>query len=152
MFSSKWVKIFAVDAILQYLDGKNAINGMYRDTNFFPIFSQHAEFSFLLKERVCPLVIKLFSPSLKYRQGLQQQTSPTAAEKPYFPIVMRLLRIVYVLIKSYYSLLVCVFGDLSRLRKWILKPKEKKEKKIYSEAILCKMATTDWSMVYLRVS
>ena len=30
----------------------------------------HEEFRFLLKERVCPLVIKLFSPSIKYRAGL----------------------------------------------------------------------------------
>ncbi|XP_064632193.1 protein MON2 homolog isoform X2 [Lineus longissimus] len=75
-------------------------------TGFPDVFLNHPEFSFLLKERVCPLVIKLFSPSLKYRQGLPAPPSPTPVEKPYFPIVMRLLRIVSVLIKSYYSLLV----------------------------------------------
>ncbi|KAK3764746.1 hypothetical protein RRG08_009006 [Elysia crispata] len=70
------------------------------------IFTKHAEFSFMLKERVCPLVIKLFSPSLKYRQGLPPAPSPAPVEKPFFPIVMRLLRIVAVLIKNYYPLLV----------------------------------------------
>ncbi|XP_060551977.1 protein MON2 homolog isoform X2 [Ruditapes philippinarum] len=72
----------------------------------FPmIFSKHKEFSFLLKERVCPLVIKLFSPSLKYRQGIPSPPSPIPAEKPFFPIVMRLLRIVSSLIQFYYNLL-----------------------------------------------
>ncbi|KAL8578582.1 hypothetical protein ACOMHN_015038 [Nucella lapillus] len=71
-----------------------------------PIFSSHPEFSFVLKEKVCPLVIKLFSPSLKYRQGLPPPPSPAPVEKPFFPIVMRLLRIVSILIKNYYTLLV----------------------------------------------
>ena len=67
---------------------------------------QHPEFSFMLKEKVCPLVIKLFSPSLKYRQGLPPPPSPTPVEKPFFPIVLRLLRIVSILIRNYYALLV----------------------------------------------
>ncbi|KAK7101826.1 protein MON2 homolog [Littorina saxatilis] len=75
-------------------------------TSYPSIFSAHPEFSFMLKEKVCPLVIKLFSPSLKYRQGLPPPPSPAPVEKPFFPIVMRLLRIVSVLIKNYYSLLV----------------------------------------------
>ncbi len=75
----------------------------------FLFYLQHPEFSFLLKERVCPLVIKLFSPSLKYRPGAPTLPSPSPMEKPYFPIVMRLLRIVAVLIKHYYSLLVSNF-------------------------------------------
>ncbi|KAL0155498.1 hypothetical protein M9458_049761, partial [Cirrhinus mrigala] len=58
----------------------------------------HQEFSFLLKERVCPLVIKLFSPNIN-------ASSPAPVEKPYFPICMRLLRVVSVLIKHFYSLL-----------------------------------------------
>ncbi|KAJ8269820.1 hypothetical protein COCON_G00124270 [Conger conger] len=74
--------------------------------NDFPgVFLQHPEFSFLLKERVCPLVIKLFSPNIKFRQGLAAP-SPAPVEKPYFPICMRLLRVVSVLIKHFYSLLV----------------------------------------------
>uniref|UniRef100_A0A4W3HLZ4 Protein MON2 homolog n=1 Tax=Callorhinchus milii TaxID=7868 RepID=A0A4W3HLZ4_CALMI len=75
--------------------------------NDFPqVFLQHQEFSFLLKERVCPLVIKLFSPNIKFRQGTNAPSSPTPVEKPYFPICMRLLRVVSVLIKHFYSLLV----------------------------------------------
>uniref|UniRef100_A0A8C9ZVA3 Protein MON2 homolog n=1 Tax=Sander lucioperca TaxID=283035 RepID=A0A8C9ZVA3_SANLU len=75
--------------------------------NDFPgVFLQHQEFSFLLKERVCPLVIKLFSPNIKFRQGSSSAASPAPVEKPYFPICMRLLRVVSVLIKHFYSLLV----------------------------------------------
>ncbi|XP_077194777.1 protein MON2 homolog isoform X1 [Paroedura picta] len=75
--------------------------------NDFPqVFLQHQEFSFLLKERVCPLVIKLFSPNIKFRQGSGTSSSPAPVEKPYFPICMRLLRVVSVLIKQFYSLLV----------------------------------------------
>lgn len=76
--------------------------------NDFPgVFLQHQEFSFLLKERVCPLVIKLFSPNIKFRQGSSSSSaSPAPVEKPYFPICMRLLRVVSVLIKHFYGLLV----------------------------------------------
>uniref|UniRef100_A0A8C6YDN9 Protein MON2 homolog n=1 Tax=Naja naja TaxID=35670 RepID=A0A8C6YDN9_NAJNA len=75
--------------------------------NDFPqVFLQHQEFSFLLKERVCPLVIKLFSPNIKFRQGSGTSSSPAPVEKPYFPICMRLLRVVSVLIKQFYTLLV----------------------------------------------
>lgn len=74
--------------------------------NAFFFFFQHQEFSFLLKERVCPLVIKLFSPNIKFRQGSSTSSSPAPVEKPYFPICMRLLRVVSVLIKQFYSLLV----------------------------------------------
>lgn len=72
------------------------------------------EFSFLLKERVCALVIKLFSPNIKYRNtmppGVHQVTS---FDKPYFPISMRLLRVVSKLIQKYHSLLV---GDTYLLK------------------------------------
>ncbi|KAG1680890.1 Protein MON2 [Nymphon striatum] len=77
--------------------------------SFSSVFFNHPEFSFLLKERVCPLVIKLFSPNIKYRhqghihQPLGQQVP---ADKPYFPISMRLLRVVSVLIQNFYSLLI----------------------------------------------
>lgn len=77
---------------------------IYEKCFFF--FFQHQEFSFLLKERVCPLVIKLFSPNIKFRQGSSTSSSPAPVEKPYFPICMRLLRVVSVLIKQFYSLLV----------------------------------------------
>lgn len=76
-------------------------------TNFSSVFFQHPEFSFLLKERVCALVIKLFSPNIKYRSSIPasvQQATPL--DKPYFPISMRLLRVVSILIQRYHSLLV----------------------------------------------
>lgn len=63
-------------------------------------FFQHPEFSFLLKERVCPLIIKLFSPSIKHR------VSSSPLEKPLYPVAVRLLRIVSVLIEKFYTLLV----------------------------------------------
>ncbi|KAJ8914767.1 hypothetical protein NQ315_013270 [Exocentrus adspersus] len=76
-------------------------------TQFSVVFYKNAEFSFLLKERVCALVIKLFSPNIKYRSNVPsniQQATPF--EKPYFPISMRLLRVVSILIQKYHALLV----------------------------------------------
>ncbi|XP_014237162.1 protein MON2 homolog isoform X1 [Trichogramma pretiosum] len=76
-------------------------------TNFSSVFFKHPEFSFLLKERVCALVIKLFSPNIKYRNSVPasvQQATPL--DKPYFPISMRLLRVVSILIQKYHFLLV----------------------------------------------
>ncbi|XP_028146572.1 protein MON2 homolog [Diabrotica virgifera virgifera] len=76
-------------------------------TQFSSVFFKNTEFSFLLKERVCALVIKLFSPNIKYRSNVPsslQQATPF--EKPYFPISMRLLRVVSILIQKYHSLLV----------------------------------------------
>lgn len=76
------------------------------------IFEKHPEFTFLLKDRVCALVIRLFSPNIKHRQGAPPPPSGTSTtsiqEKPYFPISMRLLRVVSVLLKKYYSSLVTV--------------------------------------------
>ncbi|XP_046428999.1 protein MON2 homolog isoform X1 [Neodiprion fabricii] len=76
-------------------------------TNFSSVFFKHPEFSFLLKERVCALVIKLFSPNIKYRNSVPasvQQATPL--DKPYFPISMRLLRVVSILVQKYHCLLV----------------------------------------------
>lgn len=76
-------------------------------TNFSSVFTNHPEFSFLLKERVCALVIKLFSPNIKYRNSVPasvQQATPL--DKPYFPISMRLLRVVSILVQRYHSILV----------------------------------------------
>ncbi|CAH1153236.1 unnamed protein product [Phaedon cochleariae] len=76
-------------------------------TQFSSVFHKNAEFSFLLKERVCALVIKLFSPNIKYRSNLPSNThQATPFEKPYFPISMRLLRVVSILIQKYHELLV----------------------------------------------
>lgn len=75
-------------------------------TNFSSVFYKNPEFSFLLKERVCALVIKLFSPNIKYR-NVVVPTQPIAThDKPYFPISMRLLRVVSILIQKYHQLLV----------------------------------------------
>ncbi|XP_054718862.1 protein MON2 homolog [Uloborus diversus] len=76
-------------------------------SSFPEVFLKHLEFNFLLKERVCPLIIKLFSPNIKYRQGVQASGGPpNTSDKPYFPISMRLLRIVSILIQRYYKMLV----------------------------------------------
>lgn len=73
------------------------------------IFCKHPEFKFLLKDRVCALVIRLFSPNIKHRQGAPpppSSASPTSQEKPFFPISMRLLRVVSILLKKYYTSLI----------------------------------------------
>jgi hypothetical protein len=59
---------------------------------------------------VCSLVIKLFSPNIKYRGGGGgggggsggggQQAA--AFDKPYYHISLRLLRVVSVLVEKYY--------------------------------------------------
>lgn len=61
----------------------------------------------MLKERVCALVIKLFSPHIKYRNTIPPNLQPPGTvDKPYFPISMRLLRVVSILIQKYHQLLV----------------------------------------------
>uniref|UniRef100_A0A1S4H3D2 Protein MON2 homolog n=1 Tax=Anopheles gambiae TaxID=7165 RepID=A0A1S4H3D2_ANOGA len=84
-------------------------------TQYTSVFYRNPEFSFLLKERVCALVIKLFSPNIKYRTIAPQAGVGGAGvqpgggaphDKPYFPISMRLLRVVSILIQKYHSLLV----------------------------------------------
>ncbi|XP_037907326.1 protein MON2 homolog isoform X2 [Hermetia illucens] len=76
-------------------------------TSFSSVFHKNPEFTVLLKERVCALVIKLFSPNIKHR-SLPPAAIPVGAghDKPYFPISMRLLRLVSILIQKYHSLLV----------------------------------------------
>ncbi|KAF9917169.1 hypothetical protein BX616_001738 [Lobosporangium transversale] len=56
-------------------------------TNHFHLFKQHKEFASLLRERVCPLIIKNFS------------------DKQDFPQTMRLMRVVYILIKQFHEIL-----------------------------------------------
>lgn len=76
-------------------------------TQFYSVFYKFPEFSFLLKERVCALVIKLFSPNIKYRSNVPSSVQQaTSFEKPYFPISMRLLRVVSILIQKCHNLLV----------------------------------------------
>lgn len=74
------------------------------------IFNNHTEFKFLLKDRVCSLVIRLFSPNIKHRQGAPPPpagASPNSnKDKPYYPISLRLCRVVAVLLKKYHPCLV----------------------------------------------
>ena len=54
-----------------------------------------------MKERVCSLVIKLFSPNLKYKMsGSQQQNQDM---KPSYAITSKLLRVVAVLTLQYHG-------------------------------------------------
>ncbi|RHZ78300.1 hypothetical protein Glove_166g199 [Diversispora epigaea] len=57
-------------------------------TNHSKLFKTHSEFSLLLRERVCPLIIKNFS------------------EKSDFPTTMRLMRVVYILFRQFNDILV----------------------------------------------
>lgn len=78
-------------------------------TNFSAVFHENRDFRLLLKERVCALVIKLFSPNVKHRSLPTQNANGnanTANDKPYFPISMRLLRLVAILIQKYHTILV----------------------------------------------
>lgn len=53
------------------------------------------------------MVIKLFSPHIKYRNTIPPNLQPPGTvDKPYFPISMRLLRVVSILIQKYHQLLV----------------------------------------------
>jgi hypothetical protein len=83
------------------------------------IFKKLPEMCFILKERVCPLLIKLFSPStkLKINSSIQSnlsisqsmnQSNQSGDQKSvqYFSIVSRLIRIVFVLIQLYFELLI----------------------------------------------
>lgn len=79
--------------------------------NFSAVFHENPDFRSLLKERVCALVIKLFSPNVKHRSLPTQQTVVNgninmSNDKPYFPISMRLLRLVAILIQKYHTILV----------------------------------------------
>lgn len=76
---------------------------------------------FMLKERICPLLIKLFSPSTKLKlnstlssvhSNLSQHSASSSRSLndlkslAYFSIVSRLIRIVFVLIHLYFDLLI----------------------------------------------
>ena len=64
-------------------------------------FHQHQQFKLLLKERVCSLVIKLFSPNLKYKMSGSQQLNQDM--KPSYAITSKLLRVVAVLTLQYHG-------------------------------------------------
>ena len=79
-------------------------------THYASIFHCHAEFRYLLKERVSPLVIKLFSPGAKHPNMNMNQSSGgnanTTFDSTYFPLIARLLRVVCLLIRFYFTLLI----------------------------------------------
>ncbi|CAF0712027.1 unnamed protein product [Brachionus calyciflorus] len=81
------------------------------------IFFYKPEMSFILKERICPLLIKLFSPSTKTKPTGSNANSPSSPpssqtssqnqqDQKNFTIVSRLIRIIYVLVKNYFDLLI----------------------------------------------
>ncbi|KRY69131.1 Protein MON2 -like protein, partial [Trichinella pseudospiralis] len=75
------------------------------------LFSETPVFTFLLKESVCPLIIRLFSFNLKGVpiEGAVQENLhvvESVQEKPYFPIAVRLLRLVNTLNCSYSKVLI----------------------------------------------
>lgn len=69
-------------------------------SKFPQVFHQHHQFKLLLKERVCSLVIKLFSPNLKYKMTGGQSMNQDM--KPSYAITSKLLRAVAVLILQYH--------------------------------------------------
>ncbi|CAF1400492.1 unnamed protein product, partial [Adineta ricciae] len=79
-------------------------------TQYAPIFHRHNEFRYLLKERVSPLIIKLFSPGAKHSNPNSNlssgSNSNTTYDNAYFPLIARLLRVVCILIRFYFTLLI----------------------------------------------
>ncbi|CAG5037481.1 unnamed protein product [Parnassius apollo] len=92
-------------------------------TDFSAVFFKIQEFRFLLKEHVCALIIRLFSPNVKYRAAFTSLHIPGAGggaggagggggagspapERPHFPVTMRLLRLVSVIVHKYHEVLV----------------------------------------------
>ena len=71
---------------------------------------QIPEFGQMLKEQICPLVIKLFSPSIKHHRTLSSSSNSSSnlplSDRPSFVISMRLLKIVSALVQQYYQRLV----------------------------------------------
>lgn len=70
---------------------------------------QMREFGFLLKEMLCPLVIKMFSPSVKFLNVNQTSSGAVVTEKPFFSLTLRLLRVISVLINKMVTQLVRLF-------------------------------------------
>ncbi|XP_013148970.1 PREDICTED: protein MON2 homolog isoform X1 [Papilio polytes] len=92
-------------------------------TDFSEVFFKIQEFRFLLKEHVCALIIRLFSPNVKYRAAFTALHIPggggggavagagagagsPAPERPHFPVTMRLLRLVSIIVHKYHEVLV----------------------------------------------
>ncbi|VDP06878.1 unnamed protein product [Soboliphyme baturini] len=72
-------------------------------------FLKRPEFTFLIKDQVCPMLIRLFS-NMKHSAGQQHQMyahppPEVVSDKPYFPVTLRLLRLMGLLITRYYVVL-----------------------------------------------
>ena len=75
------------------------------------LFFKHPDFAFLLKDRVCALLIKLFSPSLKVghhalRLHSQHRSQVAKSTQLSFPITIRLIRVMNLLLQSYLDILL----------------------------------------------
>ena len=84
-------------------------------SSFPEIFFKFEEFTFLLKEKICLLIIQLFSPNVKYKQqslSNLHSNMPSSSvivspsDKPFYPISIRLLRILGVLLQKFHALLM----------------------------------------------
>nr|VZI43790.1 unnamed protein product [Spirometra erinaceieuropaei] len=85
--------------------------------NYYSIFAKEKEFTYLLKERVCPLVIKLLSPTLPSDLSYPRSTSSSMGDSTVgsvagasisaseFAINVRLYRIILILCSKYFGCL-----------------------------------------------
>eukprot|EP01135_Chromosphaera_perkinsii_P010413 Nk52_evm85s2118 gene=Nk52_evmTU85s2118 len=69
------------------------------------VFTMYAPLTELLKGKVCPLIIKLFSPGAKTAGSVSQYSSEDSQILP-FPLLVRLLRVIVSLLKFHYAALV----------------------------------------------
>ena len=67
-------------------------------TQFPSVFSQHAPFRALLKERVCSLVIKLFSPNIKHNNRGNGLGNSSGGQGGYYNQVIAI--VIYLLLQS----------------------------------------------------
>ena len=67
---------------------------------------QRQEFNGLVKERVCPLVIKLFSPSSGSIKDVSFGSPVSPPDRHNFPLFVRLVRIVIILVLDFFTNLV----------------------------------------------
>uniref|UniRef100_A0A8R1YAA6 Protein MON2 homolog n=1 Tax=Pristionchus pacificus TaxID=54126 RepID=A0A8R1YAA6_PRIPA len=85
--------------------------------SFPSVFFKHDEFTRLLREIVCPLVIRLFSPNIKntnlssltstaLAQARAIANSTGSADRTNFPLAMRLVRLIVILVNIYHQKLV----------------------------------------------
>ena len=64
-------------------------------TEFPSVFVKHAPFRALLKERVCSLVIKLFSPNIKYNSR-GNSSGCSSGQGGYYNQVLQIIYLTYI--------------------------------------------------------